>query len=254
MIQSARSVGDSSWDSHRQTNRMDSIVNRDIDIRGSLTAKQDDTVNVSDANGAANMYESSYLNEFEYTPTPFNPRRVSRCRIENFVALATLILMLVLSALALITPLFYYRSSTATVRVDSVNVWGTGVEGVRQRYNVHTIFCDNYAAKSDGYLALYILLFLIACVGLFLSLFPIICGRVLICTYLVHTLLFLCWFFVMVAMILGVQMYRENLCHSTSLKNIGFRYGPAFGVTAALFSLLSITMIFLALRAIRNPF
>ncbi|CAG9577219.1 conserved hypothetical protein [Leishmania major strain Friedlin] len=253
MIESTRSVGDSSWDSHRQTNRVGGIVIRDVDIHGSLTTKQDDKVNISDASGEVNMHENSYLNEFEYTPTPFNPRRVSRCRLENLVILATLIVMFVLSVFALVTPLFYYRSSTATVRINSVNFWGSGGEGVQQRYNVHTIFCENYATKSDGYLALYILLFLIVCVGFLLSLFPIICGRVLICTYLVHTLLILCWFFLLVAMILGVLMYRGNLCHNTSLKNIGFRYGPAFGLTAALFSLLSITMIFLVLRAIKNP-
>ncbi|CBZ28481.1 conserved hypothetical protein [Leishmania mexicana MHOM/GT/2001/U1103] len=247
-------AGDSSWDSHREASRMGSNITTNIEIPGSVAAKEENAVDLYDMSDPANMHENSYLNEFEYAPTPFNPRRVNRCRLDNFMILATLIFMFILSVFALIPPLFYYKSATATIRIDSMNVWGTGGEGVHQHYKVQTIFCDSYALKSDGYLTLYILTFLTICVGFVLSLFPIICGRVLLCTYLVHALLLLCWFFVMLAMVLGVQMYSENLCHDTSLKKIGFRYGPAFVVTAVHFSLLSIMLIFLLLRTIKNPF
>ncbi|GET90033.1 hypothetical protein, conserved [Leishmania tarentolae] len=253
MKQELRSGGDASWDSHPQQDHMHSIFNMESNSWDGVAMKGNAPANMSGAGSSAGVYESSYLNELEYSPTAFSPRRFSRCRIENVAILATLILAVIFCIVSITTPLFYYRSPNLTIWIDSRRVWGTWVHGFRQHYSIHTIFCHRYAVRSDAYLALYSLLFLVFFIGLCLSLFPIICGCVLFCTYLIHSLLLASWFLVMAAMILGVQMYSANLCKDMSLKKIGFRYGPAFGFTAALFSLLSLTIIILALRAIWNP-
>ncbi|CAJ1029869.1 hypothetical protein Q4I30_005323 [Leishmania utingensis] len=246
MLQNTRLNGDASSDSNRQSSPPNA------GMRGTSAAKSNYPTNGSFDNAAANTYRNIDLNDFEYIPTPFNPRRIARCRADNFVILFVLAVTFVASLAALLTPIFMYRSPTSTVYVDSRNVWGIKGEDLQQRYKIYTLFCKNYTVKSDGYLALYIMVLLLTFIGFCLALCPIICARVLFCTYLVHSLLCVSWLFVLIAMILGTKMYTDKLCRGTSLMIVGFRYGPAFAVTATLFSLLSVTGIFLIVRTIRN--
>lgn len=190
---------------------------------------------------------------YEYMPTPFNPPRIDRCRIDNFVMLIIMALMFVFGVAALATPIVTYTSSSISISVDCIYVWGVSSTGLHQRNRNHDVFCSDFTTKSDGFAALFIICVLFSVLGFVLALVPIICGRVICCRYFVQVLIVLCWFFTMVGMILGAQMRNEALCRSTALKNIGFKFGPAFGLAVTLFVLFTIVLILLVVWMIRFP-
>ncbi|KPI84892.1 hypothetical protein ABL78_6047 [Leptomonas seymouri] len=188
-----------------------------------------------------------------YVSTPFNPPRIDRCRVDNFLMLVIMALMFIFGVAALSTPIVSYSSSAITITVDCLSVRGGSTLGTRQRSQVRDVFCRNFSTKADGFAALLIICVLFSVLGFLLSLPPIICGRVICCRYFVQVLTFLCWLFVMVSMILAAQMRNDALCRSTSLKSIGFEYGPAFGLVVTLFVFFSIVMIVLAIWMICYP-
>lgn len=190
---------------------------------------------------------------YDLMPTPFNPPRIDRCRVDNFIMLGIMALMFIFGVAALATPILSYKSSTISITVDCLYVWGASTMGTHSRNNNHNIFCDNFTIKSDGFAALFIICVLFSVLGFVLALTPIICGRVVCCRYFVQVLIVLCWLFTMVGMILGAQMHNEALCHSTALKNIGFTYGPAFGLAVTLFVLFTLTIIVLIVWMVRYP-
>lgn len=253
MLQNAQHGGEAEFDSARQANRAagpDATDNSVSMAGGGAAVKADEPTANANAQHPGNGGE---LNEFEFTPTPFSPHRIDRCRIESFVMLFMLLLTFVFGVVALSTQLTYYKSSTLTMDVYCLQVWGINADGVRQHYSTRSLFCGDFAAKTEGFAALFIMTVLLSVLGFVLALVPIICGRVLLCPYLVQSLMLVCWFFVMIALILGAQVRNNRLCRDTSLKSIGFSYGPAFGVAAALFALLSVTMIFLVVRMFTSP-
>ncbi|KPA85407.1 hypothetical protein ABB37_01716 [Leptomonas pyrrhocoris] len=190
---------------------------------------------------------------YEYVPTPFNPPRIDRCRVDNFLMLFIMALMFIFGVAALATPIVSYSSPTISISVDCIYVWGVSSVGTHQRNSNHDVFCYDFTLKSDGFAALFIISVLFSVVGFILALVPLICGRVICCRFLVQTLILLCWFFVMVGMILGAQMRNDALCRSTSLKSIGFKYGPAFGLAVTLFVLFTIVIGVLIFWMIRYP-
>jgi small-conductance mechanosensitive channel len=190
---------------------------------------------------------------YDYMPTPFNPPRIDRCRVDNFLMLAIMTLMFIFGVAALATPIVSYTSSAISITVDCLYVWGVSTAGTHTRSNNHDVFCSDFTTKSDGFAALFIISVLFSVLGFVLALVPIICGRVLCCRYFVQVLIFFCWLFTMVGMILGAQMRNNPLCRSTALKDIGFKYGPAFGLAVTLFVLFTISIIVLIVWMIRYP-
>ncbi|KAG5498269.1 hypothetical protein JIQ42_03074 [Leishmania sp. Namibia] len=258
MMDVAASGGDASWDSDRRIDRVN-LSSSPLNIENTATpAERSETVAVkaSDPFGPltgsprAEVFTGN-MSEFDYTPSFFNPRRTRRCSVESFAALLILLITFMGCMFALLTSIFIYKSPTAVVNVNCLSVQGRTDFGLQRRYSTHEIFCPNYFTKSDIYAALYILTVFAVVAGFCLTLFPIIWGRVLLCTYLVHSLIFLSWLFILGALIMAVVMYRAKLCHDMSLKEVGFRLGPAFGVTAALFSFLSVALIVVVALAVR---
>ncbi|KAG5474682.1 hypothetical protein LSCM4_03857 [Leishmania orientalis] len=258
MMDAAESGGDASWDSDRRIDRLNPSSSP-LNIENTATpAERSETVAVKASDPFGPLTDSpgaevftGNMSEFDYTPALFNSRRTSRCRVESFAALFILLVTFMGCMFALLTSIFTYKSPTAVVNVDCLNVRGTTDFGLRRRYSTHEIFCPNYFTKSDIYAALYILTVFAVVVGFCFTLFPIICGRVLLCAYFVHSLIILSWLFTLGALIMAVVMYRAKLCHDTSLKEVGFRLGPAFGVTAALFSFLSVALIVVVALAVK---
>ncbi|KAL7699411.1 hypothetical protein N2W54_007804 [Lotmaria passim] len=190
---------------------------------------------------------------YDYMPTPFNPPRIDRCRLDNFLMLAIMVLMFIFGVAALATPIASYSSAAISISVDCLYVSGFSAAGTHQSNRNHDVFCSSFTTKTDGFAALFIICVLFSALGFVLALVPIICGRVLCCQYFVHVLILLCWLFTMVGVILGAQMRNSPLCRSTSLASIGFKFGPAFGLAVTLFVLFTIVIVVLIVWMVRYP-
>ncbi|KAG5474352.1 hypothetical protein LSCM1_03132 [Leishmania martiniquensis] len=255
----AGSGGDASWDSDRRIDRvnptrtplnMESNAHTPAEGGEEVAIKANDPYSAFPERAMTEVYNSN-LNDLDYTPALFNLRRTKRCRVESFVALFILLVTLMGCIFALVTSIFSYRSPTAVVRVDCLNVWGRTSFGLSRRYSNHELFCPNFFMKSDSYAGLYIITVFAVIVGCCFSMLSIICGRVFLCTYFVHSLLALSWVFVLGALIMAVIMYREKLCRNMSLREVGFKLGPAFGVTAGLLSFLTFALIVVVVLAVK---
>ncbi|KAG5475021.1 hypothetical protein CUR178_04471 [Leishmania enriettii] len=257
MMDAAETGRDASWDSDRRIDRLNPSSSPHNIENTATPAERSETVAVKPSDPFAPLTDSPQskvftgnMSEFDYTPT-LNLRRVSRCRVDSFAALLILLVTFMGCMFALLTSIFTYKSPTAVVNVDCLNVQGFTDFGLRRSYSTHEIFCPNYFTKSDIYAALYILTVFAVVVGFCFTLFLIICDRVLLCDYFVHSLIILSWLFILGALIMAAVMYRVKLCHGMSLKEVGFRLGPAFGVTGALFSFLSVALIVVVALAVK---
>lgn len=185
---------------------------------------------------------SNPMYEFQYTPTPFNPAKMPRCRAENVIMTVVLALNVVLGIASVSTVQLEYKGEKLAMQITAGVVKGClGAEC--DLYILPQVFCRRYMSNSAGYLACMILAILLSLIAFVFSICNS-CGRAYISKYLVVALATVTWLFFLVSVICLSTLRTSKLCHGTSLGAIGFTYGPAFPLSLTQFLLLSLSILF----------
>ncbi|KEG14553.1 hypothetical protein DQ04_00411170 [Trypanosoma grayi] len=211
-----------------------------------------DEPHVTGGNSKSQMEsQENHLFAYQFTPTPCEPLRMERFRLENIFMCFASVCGFAFAIASLNTPISRLKTPELEITIDGWMVHGC-LQSNCGSYFLWLRLCDEIAANASLFVGLAATHVVAMFVNIVFSGF-LVFGRVGVSKYMVVVLAFVSMLLVFMAGMGALSVHASPLCHNRSLQSMGFKSGPALPLLLTDFLLLLVAFVFYIIRRYCRP-